>query len=296
MIRYKSGQTSLFPQSKFTFDLLMIKIFMMFKWTLKIVYSFLNIVLVRQSGRTLLFWPQKSSQNGTIPLVFKHGLSMILHICKEAIRPKRNSNRATQAIRTQLSIPKMSACPSTKKHDDVRFELSGSASTIMTITDTQVVPTINIDDVSCDEDSKRSELKNSAEKSDRAFLKITGKCNNERQRPKSADASYRMSGKSLNKTLFSSLRKVSSEHVINDKISSECICTCLPRDERKCELSGSQLISFYGLWRNEKQITLGKKLPGHVKRKMDYRQCGCKTREFEKQSSKVKSKTCPCHA
>lgn len=34
MIRDKSGQTNLPPQSKFTVDLLMIKIFMMFKWTL----------------------------------------------------------------------------------------------------------------------------------------------------------------------------------------------------------------------------------------------------------------------
>lgn len=218
---------------------------------------------------------------------------MILHIYKEVIRSTRNSNRATQTIKTELSIPKMSACPSLTRHDDIRFQLFGNATTIA---ETQVVPAITIDDVSCDEDSKRSEPMISPTKSDHTFLKITGKCKNERQRPKSADAYYRTSGNSLNKTLFSSLRKTTSEHVINDKVSSECICTCIPRDERRCELSGSQLISFYGLWRNEKQIMLGKKLPGHVKRKMDYRQCGCKTREYEKQSSKVKSKTCPCHA
>lgn len=186
----------------------------------------------------------------------------------------------------------MLACPSPQRQDDVRFELSGNPTTITYIL---VVPTITVDDVFCDEDSKRSEPKNSSAKSDNTFLQIIGKCTNEGQRPKSADAYYRTSGHALNKTLFSSLRKASSEHVINDKVSSQCRCTCLPRDERKCELSGSQLISFYGLWRNKKQITVGKKLPGHVKRKMDYRQCGCKTRQYAKQSSKVKSKTCRCH-
>jgi hypothetical protein len=103
---------------------------------------------------------------------------MILHIYKEVIRSTRNSNRAIQTIKTELSIPKMSACPSLKRHDDIRFQLFGNATTI---TETQVVPTITIDDVSCDEDSKRSEPMISPTKSDHTFLKITGKCKNERQ-------------------------------------------------------------------------------------------------------------------
>jgi hypothetical protein len=71
---------------------------------------------------------------------------MILHIYKEVIRSTRNSNRATQTIKTELSIPEMSACPSVKRHDDIRFQLFGNATTI---TETQVVPTITIDDVYC---------------------------------------------------------------------------------------------------------------------------------------------------
>ncbi|CAC5409176.1 unnamed protein product [Mytilus coruscus] len=158
-------------------------------------------------------------------------------------------------------------------------------------------PTITVEDHCLDDKFKsRPESRNSisSTKSDISFLRISRNSKSKDGRPKSADI-FRV--KSVTHAdSGSSLRRTSSDCFVNSHASADDQCTCLPREERKCELSGNQLVSFYGLWKKDSQRTLGKKLevPRFMKRSNSYRQCGCKTREYEKQKSNLKT-TCPTH-
>lgn len=165
---------------------------------------------------------------------------------------------------------------------------------LMTIPTT---PTITVEEY-CLDDKYRSRPESrhsiSSTKSDTSFLTISRKSRSSDGRPKSAD-NFRV--KSVTHTESgSSLRRTASDCFVNSHASEDDQCTCLPREERKCEISGNQLASFYGLWKKDSQRTLGKKLevPRFMKRSNAYRQCGCKTREYEKQKSNLKT-TCPTH-
>lgn len=180
-------------------------------------------------------------------------------------------------------------------HTDNQEILKDSMETMKNVSEDGITPTIIVEEYQ--ESVLRSESRNSfsSTKSDPTFLMIPGSC--QKKRPKSADAFRRVSDNYIFKKEHSSLRRAFSDRAVNNKDPPECECTCAPRDERKCELSGSQMISFYSLWRNDKQKTLGKKheLPKFMKRRTDYRQCGCKTREYERRCSQVKTTTCPSH-
>lgn len=65
---------------------------------------------------------------------------------------------------------------------------------------------------------------------------------------------------------------------------TESECACVSLNYRKCEINGCQLSLFYRLWTRDNKRTLGKpvKLPRFMKRTSNYRQCGRKTREYEK--------------
>lgn len=179
-------------------------------------------------------------------------------------------------------------------HTENQELLKDSMETEKNISEDGITPTIIVEEYQKCVLRLESRSSFSSTKSDPTFLMVPGSC--QKKRPKSADVFRRVSDSYIFKKDHSSLRRASSDRVVKNKDPPECECTCTPRDERKCELSGSQLISFYSLWRNDKQKTLGKRheLPKFMKRRTDYRQCGCKTREYEKQCSRVKT-TCPSH-
>ena len=165
-----------------------------------------------------------------------------------------------------------------------------------------LTPTISVEDF-CSEETLRSrpESRNSISSvsSDIGYLTIQGKLKSNDRRPKSADTYRRKSDSSKQTIDIFGLRKVASENTLCSEANSiECRCTCSSTcGPVNTGVSGSQLVSFYSLWRNNQPRTLGKKLeiPSYMKRKSDYRECGCKTRLYEKKCSKEKSEKCCCH-
>ncbi|CAG2212135.1 unnamed protein product [Mytilus edulis] len=165
-----------------------------------------------------------------------------------------------------------------------------------------LTPTISVEDF-CNEEPLRSrpESRNSISSvsSDIGYLTIHGKFKSKDRRPKSAD-NYRRKSEISKQTIDTfDLRKVASDNILcSESNSKECRCTCSSTSSlTNTGVSGSQLVSFYSLWRNNQPRTLGKKLeiPSYMKRKSDYRECGCKTRLYEKKSSKKNSLKCCCH-
>ena len=163
-----------------------------------------------------------------------------------------------------------------------------------------LTPTISVEDF-CSEEPFRSrpESRTSTSSVSSGYLTIQGQRKSNDRRPKSADT-YRRKSDSSKQTIDSfSLRKVASENILCSEADlKECKCTCSSSSSlTNTGVSGSQLISFYSLWRNNQPRTLGKKveIPSYMQRKSDYRTCGCKTRLYEKTCSKEKSLECCCH-
>ncbi|CAC5409177.1 unnamed protein product [Mytilus coruscus] len=184
----------------------------------------------------------------------------------------------------------------TKHASDTRLHITsyGNAS--------HLTPTISVEDF-CSEEPFRSrpESRNSISSvsSDLGYLTIQGKLKSKDRRPKSADT-YRRKSESSKQTIdISCLRKVASENTLSSEANSkECRCTCSSTGGPvNTGVSGSQLVSFYSLWRNNQPRTLGKKLeiPSYMKRTSDYRECGCKTRLYENKCYEEKTKKCCCH-
>ncbi|CAG2222867.1 unnamed protein product [Mytilus edulis] len=168
--------------------------------------------------------------------------------------------------------------------------------------ESRLTPTISVENFCSDETYKsRPESRNSISSisSEPDYLTIQEILKSKDRRSKSADTYPRKSVHSKQTVDMSCLRKVSSENILSSiDNSKECRCTCSSAGGLvNTGVSGSQLVSFYSLWRNNQKRTLGKKLeiPSYMKRKSDYRECGCKTRLYEKKCSEDKSEKCCCH-
>lgn len=156
-------------------------------------------------------------------------------------------------------------------------------------------PTVFVEDFSSDDKEVRRTRKDSisSTKSDSQLLAIspikTDKC----RRSRSTD-NIRRNHKNSTLKRTSSTTSVDSD---SSSTSVESECTCVPIEERKCEINGSQLSPFYALWKLDNKKTISKKIeqPRFMRRSSEYRQCGCKTREYEKQCSLIKQTTCIQH-
>lgn len=157
-------------------------------------------------------------------------------------------------------------------------------------TNKPTTPTVLVEDFSSDTcNARQREDSISSTKSEPDFLSVAEFNCQKIHRSKSTDCV-----EERQKDIF--LRRASSYSSLEGYRLTETECTCVPHEERKSEINGSQLSPFYGLWKRDIKTTLSKRIEQpRFMRRSSYRQCGCKTREYEKQCSDIKIPTCIQH-